>query len=132
MTEQRSSVLAVNEAFYRAFEKKDIDAMGEVWCQKDSSLCVHPGWSILRGWKQVSNSWVSIFENTPYIEINTDIISTEIRGNVAYVVLVENVMQVIKGSRIEAESLATNVFELLDGKWYLVHHHASPVMGVRS
>lgn len=131
MTEQRSEVLAANEAFYRAFEKKDIDAMSEIWSQGTGSFCVHPGWNILRGWKQVSNSWVKIFENTPYIEINTDIISTEIRGNIAYIVLVENVMQVIKGSRMEAQSLATNVFELLGGKWYLVHHHASPVMGNR-
>jgi len=131
MIQQRSEILAANEAFYRAFEKKDIDAMDEIWSQGTGSLCVHPGWNILRGWKQVRNSWVKIFQNTPYIEINTDIISTEIRGNIAYVVLVENIMQVIKGSRIEAESLATNVFELLGGKWYLVHHHASPVMGSR-
>ncbi|MEB3217559.1 MAG: nuclear transport factor 2 family protein [Nostocales cyanobacterium 94392] len=131
MTEQHSCVLAVNEAFYRAFEKKDIDAMDEVWFQGDSSFCVHPGWSILRGWNQVRDSWISIFKNTPYIEINTDIISTEIRGDIAYVVLVENVMQVIKGSIIQAESLATNIFELRDSKWYVVHHHASPVMGNR-
>ncbi|MDY6896959.1 MAG: nuclear transport factor 2 family protein [Cyanobacteriota bacterium] len=131
MTEQRSEILAANEAFYRAFEKKDIEKMSEVWSQGTGSLCVHPGWNILRGWKQVSNSWVKIFENTPYIEINTDVISIEIRENIAYVVLVENVMQVIKGSRMEAQSLATNVFELLGGKWYLVHHHASPVMGNR-
>ena len=131
MSEQRSEILAANEAFYRAFEKKDIDAMSAIWSQGTGSLCVHPGWNILRGWKQVSNSWVKIFQNTPYIEINTDIISTEIRGSIAYVVLMENVMQVINGSRIEAESLATNVFELLGGKWYLVHHHASPVISNR-
>ncbi|MEO1764920.1 MAG: nuclear transport factor 2 family protein [Cyanobacteria bacterium J06629_18] len=131
MTEQRSEILAANEAFYRAFEKKDIEKMSEVWSQGTGSLCVHPGWNILRGWKQVNNSWVKIFENTPYIEINTNVISIEIRENIAYVVLVENVMQVIKGSKMEAQSLATNVFELLGGKWYLVHHHASPVMGNR-
>ena len=131
MVEQRSEILTANEAFYRAFEKKDINAMSQVWSQGTSSLCVHPGWNILRGWKQVNNSWVKIFENTPYIEINIDIISIEIRENIAYIVLVENVMQVIKGSRMEAQSLATNVFELLGGKWYLVHHHASPVMGNR-
>ncbi|AFY56972.1 protein with protein kinase II-like association domain [Rivularia sp. PCC 7116] len=131
MTEQRSEILAANEAFYRAFEKKDINAMSEIWSQGTGVLCVHPGWNILRSWKQVYNSWVKIFQNTPYIEINTDVISIEIRENIAYVVLVENVMQVIKGSRMEAQSLATNVFELLGGKWYLVHHHASPVMGNR-
>ncbi|PLZ97095.1 DUF4440 domain-containing protein [Fischerella thermalis CCMEE 5268] len=123
-----SEILAVNDAFYRAFEKKDIEAMGAVWSQGTGSLCVHPGWDILRGWKAISTSWQKIFKNTPYIEINTEIITVEIRDHLAYIVLVENVMQVINGRKIEARSLATNIFEFLGGKWYLIHHHASPIM----
>ncbi|MER3491550.1 MAG: DUF4440 domain-containing protein [Mastigocladus sp. ERB_26_2] len=123
-----SEILAVNDAFYRAFEKKDIEAMSAVWSQGTGSLCVHPGWDILKGWKAISNSWQKIFKNTPYIEINTEIITVEVRDHLAYIVLVENVMQVINGRKIEARSLATNIFELLGGKWYLIHHHASPIM----
>ncbi len=128
MTDQRSEVLATNEAFYRAFEKKDIEAMSTVWSQGTGSLCVHPGWNVLRGWKEIRSSWVKIFQNTAYIEINTNIIATEIRDNLAYVLLVENVLQVIDGRRIEAQSIATNLFEILGGKWYLVHHHGSPIV----
>ena len=128
MTDQRSEVLAINEAFYRAFEKKDIEAMSAVWSQGTGSLCVHPGWNVLRGWKEIRSSWVKIFQNTAYIEINTTIIATEVRDNLAYVLLVENVLQVIDGRRIEAQSMATNLFEILGGKWYLVHHHGSPIV----
>ncbi|GAB1542671.1 nuclear transport factor 2 family protein [Scytonema sp. NUACC21] len=128
MTHQHSEVLAVNEAFYRAFEKKDLEAMGAVWSQGTGSLCVHPGWNVLRGWKEIQTSWVKIFRNTAYIEINTNIITTEVRENVAYVVLVENILQIVNGRRLEAQSTATNIFEFFGGKWYLVHHHASPVM----
>ncbi|TBR59595.1 DUF4440 domain-containing protein [Westiellopsis prolifica IICB1] len=123
-----SEILAVNDAFYRAFEKKDIEAMSAVWSQGTGSLCVHPGWNILRGWKAISTSWEKIFKNTLYIEINTEIMTVEIRDHLAYIVLVENVMQVINGRKIEARSLATNIFEFLGGKWYLIHHHASPIM----
>lgn len=123
-----SEILAVNDAFYRAFEKKDIEAMSAVWSQGTGSLCVHPGWNILRGWKTISTSWEKIFKNTPYIEINTEIMTVEIRDHLAYIVLVENVMQVINGRKTEARSLATNIFEFLGGKWYLIHHHASPIM----
>lgn len=128
MTDQRSEVLATNEAFYRAFEKKDIEAMSTVWSQGTASLCVHPGWNVRRGWKEIRSSWVKIFQNTAYIEINTTIIATEVRDNFAYVLLVENVLQVIDGRRIEAQSMATNLFEILGGKWYLVHHHGSPIV----
>jgi ketosteroid isomerase-like protein len=124
----RSEVLATNEAFYRALEKKDIEAMSAVWSQGTASLCVHPGWNVLRGWKEIRSSWVKIFQNTAYIEINTDIISTEIRENIAYIVLVENVLQVVNGRKTVARSLATNVLEMMGGKWYLIHHHASPIM----
>ncbi|NJM69952.1 MAG: nuclear transport factor 2 family protein [Scytonema sp. RU_4_4] len=128
MTNQCSEVLAVNAAFYRAFEKKDIEVMGTVWSQGTGSLCIHPGWNVLRSWKEIRSSWVNIFKNTAYIEINTEILTTEVRDNVAYIVLVENVLQIINGRRLEARSIATNIFELLGGKWYLVHHHASPIM----
>ncbi|KAF3883958.1 MULTISPECIES: nuclear transport factor 2 family protein [Nostocales] len=128
MTHQRSEILAVNDAFYRAFEKKDIEAMGVVWSQGTGSVCVHPGWNVLNGWKDIRNSWVKIFNNTAYVEIDTDIMTVEVRENIAYVVLMENVLQITNGRKLKAQSIATNVFELLGGKWYLVHHHASPVM----
>lgn len=128
MSEERSELLAANEAFYRAFEKKNIEAMTAVWSQGTGSLCIHPGRDVLRGWKDIRSSWEMIFKNTNYIEIETDIIATEVRDNLAYVVLVENVFQVMGGRRVKGQSIATNIFERMAGKWYLVNHHGSPVM----
>lgn len=124
----KTEVLDTNNAFYRAFEKKDIEAMSSVWSQGTASICIHPGWDALRGWQDIRDSWQRIFKNTAYVEINQEIISIEVRENTAYVILVENVMQFAANRKIEAKSLATNIFELLGGKWYLVHHHASPIM----
>ena len=128
MSEERSELLAANDAFYRAFEKKNIEAMTAVWSQGTGSLCIHPGRNVLRGWKDIRSSWEMIFKNTNYIEIETDIIATEVRDNLAYVVLVENVFQVMGGRRVKGQSMATNIFERMAGKWYLVNHHGSPVM----
>lgn len=126
MTNQQE-VLSTNQAFYRAFEKRDIEAMSAVWSKGTGCLCIHPGRDVLRGWEAIRSSWELIFKNSNYLEIETDIISTEVDGTIAYVVLRENVLQVIRGRKIEAQSLATNVFEFLGGKWYLVHHHGSPI-----
>jgi ketosteroid isomerase-like protein len=128
MTDQRTEVLAANEAFYRAFEKKDIEAMSGVWSQGTGSLCIHPGRNALRGWKEIRASWEQIFRNTKYIEIETEIISTEVRDNIAYVIVIENLLQVIGGRRLQAQSMATNIFERMASSWYLVHHHGSPIM----
>ncbi len=128
MTNERTQVLAANEAFYRAFEKKDIEAMSVVWSQGTGSLCIHPGRNVLRGWKDIRSSWELIFRNTQYIEIETDIITTEVRDNLAYVILIEKMLQVSSGRRVQAQSMATNIFEYMASSWYLVHHHGSPLM----
>ncbi|RCJ34753.1 DUF4440 domain-containing protein [Nostoc minutum NIES-26] len=123
-----SEVLAANTAFYRAFEKKDIEEMSAVWSQVTGSFCIHPGRKVLRGWKDIRISWEQIFKSTAYLEINADIITTEVNDNIAYIVLIENVLQVVGGRRVEAQSMATNIFQLLGKKWYLVHHHGSPII----
>ncbi|MFB2917380.1 MULTISPECIES: nuclear transport factor 2 family protein [Aerosakkonema] len=129
MADEHSEVLAANEAFYRAFEKKDIEAMSAVWSQGIATVCIHPGRKALKGWKEIRSSWETIFKNTQYIEIDTNIVTTEVRNNIAYVILVENVLQVNSGRKVQAKSTATNIFEFMGGKWYLIHHHGSPLMG---
>ena len=128
MTDTQTEILAANEAFYRAFEKKNLEAMSQVWSQGTASLCIHPGRNVLHGWKQIRDSWELIFKNTKYLEIEIEIITTEIRDTTAYIVLVERVLQASSGRTIKAESIATNIFELMSGKWYLVHHHGSPLV----
>lgn len=122
------AVLSANEAFYRAFEKKDIDAMTKVWSNGSGCLCIHPGRKALRGWEDIRDSWESIFRNTSYLELDTEIVSTEVIGDLAYVVLVETVLQVAGRRQFKAQSMATNVFERMGQQWYLMHHHGSPLV----
>jgi ketosteroid isomerase-like protein len=121
-------VLAANKAFYRAFEKKDIEAMSAVWSKGTASLCIHPGREVTRGWEAIQQSWEQIFHATRYLEIDLEIISVEVSGDLAYVVLVENVMQVVGRRRLKAESMATNIFTRMANQWYLIHHHGSPLI----
>ncbi len=129
MADDRESVITANQAFYRAFEKKDMGAMESIWSKGIGCLCIHPGRDALKGWEAISQSWRQIFKHTSYLEIDTDILSTEVSGNLAYVVLVEHVLQ-IGGDRkrLEAKSMATNIFERMAQNWYLVHHHGSPIV----
>ena len=52
-----------NEAFYLAFEAKDIDAMTHLWSERREVICLHPGWPVLLGRDAVLESWRSILEN---------------------------------------------------------------------
>ncbi|MEL6130974.1 MAG: nuclear transport factor 2 family protein [Cyanobacteria bacterium J06626_26] len=129
MLNEQTAVLETNQRFYRAFEKKDIEAMEAVCSKGIGSLCIHPGRKALKGWETIRQSWLQIFKATRYLEIDLDVMSVEVSGDLAYVVLVEKVMQVAGDRRLEASSMATNTFERMGGQWYLVHHHGSPIMG---
>jgi len=128
MTDETQTILEVNDAFYRAFEKKDLTLMNQTWWQGDSSICIHPGGKMIQGWEKIRSSWEKIFQNTDYLEIDTNVIVTEVDYAIAYVVVMENVMQVRRGRKLKAQSLATNSFRKMAQKWYLVHHHGSPIM----
>lgn len=128
MADDRKLILAANQAFYRAFEKKDPEAMEAVWSKGMGCLCIHPGRDALKGWTAIRESWELIFKNTRYLEIDIDILTLEVSGDLAYVVLVENVLQISSGRRLEAKSMATNGFERMGGGWYMTHHHGSPIV----
>lgn len=121
-------LLAANQAFYRAFEKMDLEAMSLVWSKGTSCVCIHPGRMAIRGWEQIRHSWEQIFKTTSRLEVKTEILTAEVNDTFAYVVLVEKLVQVVSDRPIEAQGIATNIFERMGSSWYLIHHHGSPVM----
>ncbi|NET41760.1 nuclear transport factor 2 family protein [Okeania sp. SIO2B3] len=128
MTEEKQAILTANQAFYRAFEKRDIETISSILSKGIGTVCIHPGRTAIHGFENIRNSWDLIFKNTNYIEIDLDIVTTEINGDIGYVVLIENLMQVIGGRRTKAKCIATNIFERMGGNWYMIHHHGSPLI----
>ena len=124
----KETVLAANQAFYHAFSNRDIKSMRLLWWQGATSLCIHPGGRVLTGWESIETSWESIFKNTDSLEIDIEVIKVEIDRSLAYVVVGETVLQSSRGRSLKAQSIATNLFQKMAQKWYLVNHHGSPIM----
>jgi len=122
-------LLGANQAFYDAFESRDLDRMGSVWDDGATSLCVHPGWPVIHGWEAIRESWERIFRGTTRIQF----IVTEARASrwdgVGTVTCVENIVQSADQEMPSAFSSvqAINVFRRVDGAWRMVIHHASPL-----
>lgn len=121
-------VLATNQAFYQAFEQLDINALELIWSKSPGVTCIHPGRAALKGWDQIRFSWDQIFRNTKQLEIAADLLTIELRGTLAYVVLLESLVQVVPDKRLEVQTLVTNIFEFDAGNWFLLHRHTSPLM----
>ncbi len=117
------AVLAANDAFYAAFEARDLDAMSDVWEHTDRATIVHPGWEVLSGWASVAASWFALFDGPQRLQfIVTDQQATVV-GDAAWVTCNENL---IEGGATQTVA-ATNVFVRGADGWRLVHHHGSPV-----
>lgn len=115
---------ATNQAFYEAFESRDLDAMSDCWEHSDRVVCTHPGWRTLRGWGAVSGSWFALFGGpSPLQFILTDEVIA-VAGDTAWVTVDENLISAEMGGGTVA---ALNVFVRDGDRWRLVAHHGSPV-----
>ena len=119
-----AAVLAANRAFYDAHERREIDAMSAVWEHDDRTVCIHPGWPILRTWRAIERSWQQIFAGPGRNQFILTNEAVAIDGDLAWVTLEENLVDTGTTGTIAA----TNVFARSDDGWKLVVHHGSPVM----
>jgi ketosteroid isomerase-like protein len=127
MNAEEQAVAKANEGFYRAFENLDMKQMEAVWAKDVEIQCGHPGWRILRGWNPVMESWRQIFENTPQISFQLTNVSIEVRGDLAWLTLYENLNSSVEGQRLAAVILTTNIFLKGSDGWRMIHHHGSSV-----
>lgn len=118
------AVLAANRAFYDAFERRDLDAMSDIWEHSDRAACVHPGWATLVGWAAVSASWFALFDGPQRLQFIVTDERAAVVGDVAWVTCSENLLDTGSAQAVAA----TNVFVRSLGEWTLVHHHGSPVV----
>jgi len=112
-------VLAANEAFYRAFNQKDVAAMDDVWASARTVTCIHPGWNTLTGRERVMESWRGILMNPDQPKIVTAGATVTFLGDAAVVICRELVAA--------SPLAATNIYTQEDGAWKLVHHQSGPV-----
>jgi ketosteroid isomerase-like protein len=124
----REAVLEANLSFYRAFETLDADRMAEVWLRDPRIICIHPGWRKLVGWGAIMGSWERIFDNVFEMKFQLGEAQVMMSGDLAVVVVEENLTQRGYDGTIRSRVLATNVFERAQGRWWMVLHHGSPVM----
>ena len=117
-------VLAANQKFYDAHELRDLESMAAVWDHDDRTVCIHPGWPILRSWPVIEDSWRRIFAGPGRNQFILTNESVAIDGEVAWVTLDENLVDAGATGTIAA----TNVFARVNGAWLLVLHHGSPVL----
>lgn len=124
--DDEDGVREANQRFYDAFERRDLDAMSDVWERTGRVRCTHPGWGTLRGWSQVSASFFALFNGRSSIQFLLTQLDVMVDGDVGWVSVDENLL----GDQGGATVAALNVFVRdTERQWRLVAHHGSIVNG---
>jgi ketosteroid isomerase-like protein len=115
----KDQLLAANEAFYDAFRRRDVAAMTDLWAWSHPVTCVHPSWDLLSGRDAVIASWLAILSDESSPNIRCERPRAEVIDDVGWVVCLEVIDQGVL--------IATNTFAREEGRWKMVHHHASAI-----
>jgi len=125
MSPEEEKVLDVNKNFYHALQTLNLEEMEAVWLQEEWVRCLHPGWDILEGWEAVRESWQQIFETTKFLRVSLGVQSVRVEKAMAWVCCTEKISSAAEGRFETTYVQTTNIFKLLNGDWYMVHHHSS-------
>ncbi|GFY82268.1 nuclear transport factor 2 (NTF2) family protein [Actinidia rufa] len=121
----KASVLAANSRFYNSFRNGDLAAMQALWAKGENVCVVHPGVSGISGYDLVMGSWEFVWADYEFpLDIEIKDVQVHVRGDLGYVTCTEMVKT--KG-RSWGRQFATNVFEKIEGQWFICIHHASNV-----
>ena len=110
------------EAFYRAFQRGDIEMMMSVWSDDGDVVCIHPGGPRLDGSDAIRESWQQIFVHERGIRF--EVTSKRcVENDVA----IHHVVELISmHGEPQSEIIATNIYRKTKKGWRMTLHHASP------
>lgn len=123
----RDEILRVNNLFYRALGTRDLKLMEKVWINDERAGCVHPGWTILRSWEAIMQSWENVFDPEDQVDINLSSITLNIKGDIAWVTCIQEMTYIKRNPVMFNISQSTNIFEKTELGWEMLIHHASPL-----
>lgn len=124
--DSKASVLSTNARFYNCFRSGDLAGMQSLWAKRNNVCCVHPGVSGISGYDLVMGSWEFVCAEYEFpIEIDVKDVEVYVKGDIGYVTCIEVVKS--KGTSNWGKQFATNVFEKINGQWFISIHHASYV-----
>lgn len=122
-------VKAASHAYYAALGVADNGAaMEKVWAHTPYITYVGPrSTSIIVGWEPLKKMWEELNSITAERKIAVSDAHIHVNGNLAWEMAQETGSAKFKdGREVKINSLVTNVYEKLDGRWLIVSHHVQP------
>lgn len=116
------------QAFYQAFEARDLDAMMATWAEDEEIVCIHPGGVRHVGYDSVRHGFEQLFSGNGKLSFRLDQVVVMETVGLAMQSTIEHVQAGDESTR--GVAVATNVMMRTPSGWRVVCHHASPVPAV--
>jgi ketosteroid isomerase-like protein len=115
----------VEQAFYEALERGNLEAMMSVWAEDEEIVCVHPGGPRITGYAMVRETWRRMFDGGARLQVKLLALSSLHNPFTAIHSVVEQIA-IRSENQVSAPIVATNVYVRGALGWRMVVHHASP------
>jgi ketosteroid isomerase-like protein len=117
--------LTALNAFYGAFNGRDMRAMEQNWWNSDAASMSNPLGGIARGWPAIRDVYARIFGGKARVRVAFHDYTLHEAGDVFYVVGRERGSLVSGETQLALAIRTTRLFRRIDGAWKQVHHHGS-------
>jgi ketosteroid isomerase-like protein len=111
--------------FYRAFNRRDLDLMEQVWLPGDEPSMDNPLGGIRRGWKDIRAGYLALFSGQARVYVEFYDYSLHPHGDTLLAVGRERGYCDTPAGRVELAIRTSRWFVRHDGHWRLLHHHGS-------
>ena len=114
----------VEEAFYEAVVRANLDALMNLWAEDEEIICIHPGGPPLSGHHAVRESWRHIFASNPRFRVH---VRRCVRWK-SVLLAVHNVVETLylgDDDTPHGPLLSTHVFQRGAKGWRLLSRHSS-------
>jgi len=115
----------IEQQFYEALQRADLEALMAVWSDDDDIVCVHPGGPRVVGATAIRAAFEAIFGNGA-VEARPEKVRRLQTLSCAVHSVLERVRVLTDEGPQSAWVVATNVYVKTTQGWRMVAHHASP------
>lgn len=124
-TQELNTPLGALTAFYRAFNRRDMSEMRQVWLSGDEPSMDNPVGGIRRGWPEIEAGYRRLFDGDAGVYVEFHDYTLQQGSDFALAVGRERGSCETAAGKIELAIRTSRLFVLRDGRWLQMHHHGS-------
>lgn len=118
------AIVNMNQHFFDIIRERSLPEMGRLWLNADYVKCIHASGEFFTGYRGVLGSWELALNWEPAVNFQVRDVRSRVLPGVAWLT-----MKAYVGLEHNTHPMSiTNVFELHNGQWFMVHHHSSVML----